>query len=1058
MTFRCRSAQAVGETFGAYACSYEDATNAAPRIVNSADESRETRAKAEGGAFTWQLVECPLDDAAASYVDKGGTVHAYARLNRAVEGLQAALAAGADIATFVVRKSDSLAGVGTLTFSKDMTFVGLGGVQMIDSGAAEGSEAPRIEIDGGSLTLRNVGFGGYRGDTFIRVINGGSLVLDNGAVLRDLECPGNSDGKPYGPVAVIDGSARLCPGAEISGCRATGTGNKGGGLYLSAQAKLELSGGIITNCSTRQANGGGGVYAAKGAVITVTGPAKVVGNLANFQPETQTTKPTASDLELASAGAALKVTAPVVGGRIGVRYATSGADFGNTEGKAFAVFEGTFTGHELEGICDSFFCDASSKLLAEASAAKRLLWKRPAEEDTRPQPLDPGDPNAVARVTYPGGSFFDWASAQYAFDSLTNSPASAKATVTLLKDDFFDSDIEVVCQVTFESSASGRRTLSRCAGCRVHVNEGASLTVANLDVRGVNSIFDEPSEVPVFRVDGGALTLDNASVREVRGTGNGGAGAIVVNAGEFAMRRGAEVSDCRNDFVYRVTDTGVGAGILIDNGSVARLEGGTVRNCTASRGGGVAVRNKSVVYVSGDVRIEDNARLSGEANNLLVADLSQLYLDDELTASVGYVEGIGRNTPVFGEVQSGVSDGEAVASARRFTNDVTGDYGVVVKCSASRLLVWRDGLSSDGEYKTENGEVYSLVSDGNPLKVRIPQAQGGLVYNGQRQVGVPEGLGYEISGSVTNNAGSYRATAKLKGGYVWEDGTTDDKTIDWFIAKFVYDLSSVVFEDGTFTFDGQLKSILVKKETLPEGVTVAYYVGNGRTKAGVYTVKAVLAGADANHAFDRDLTATLTIRKATYDMFRVQFFDGHFPYDGQPHRIEIFDVAGLPEGVTVSYENNVRTEIGSQTAIAHFTVPDPDNYEPISDMTAELVIEDGGEIPPPPPPGPTVTTNDPWDIAFESITRVSETSWKVVVTNRRELCWYRLIYTDDLAKGFTKTGAWEQATADAPKAWTNDVNFDAGDVKPAYFWKAEGTWGTDELPPIPPDLRTHAEP
>ena len=112
-----------------------------------------------------------------------------------------------------------------------------------------------------------------------------------------------------------------------------------------------------------------------------------------------------------------------------------------------------------------------------------------------------------------------------------------------------------------------------------------------------------------------------------------------------------------------------------------------------------------------------------------------------------------------------------------------------------------------------------------------------------------------------------------------------------------------------------------------------------------------------------------------------------------------------------------------------------------------------------PPPGPTpdpVYTNSPSHIAFESITRLSETSWMIVVTNREPYCWYRLIYTDDLAKGFTSTGDWVQATVDAPKAWTNKVDFGSGVVKPAYFWRAEGTWGTDEIPPVSPDLRTPA--
>ena len=92
-------------------------------------------------------------------------------------------------------------------------------------------------------------------------------------------------------------------------------------------------------------------------------------------------------------------------------------------------------------------------------------------------------------------------------------------------------------------------------------------------------------------------------------------------------------------------------------------------------------------------------------------------------------------------------------------------------------------------------------------------------------------------------------------------------------------------------------------------------------------------------------------------------------------------------------------------------------------------LVEGGEPPAPVEPDP---------IAFESITRLSDTEWKLVVTNVVPFCSYRLIWTKDLTKGFTTTGEWVQAAADAPAAWTNDVVTEGG----AWFWKAEGKGGT----------------
>nr|WP_301538551.1 cell wall-binding repeat-containing protein [Bifidobacterium sp. DSM 109963] len=71
-----------------------------------------------------------------------------------------------------------------------------------------------------------------------------------------------------------------------------------------------------------------------------------------------------------------------------------------------------------------------------------------------------------------------------------------------------------------------------------------------------------------------------------------------------------------------------------------------------------------------------------------------------------------------------------------------------------------------------------------PVKVKIPTAKSGLVYNGKSQTGVNGATGYTLSGQTTaTNAGSYTATATLAKGYVWSDGSSAAKKIGWSIAK-----------------------------------------------------------------------------------------------------------------------------------------------------------------------------------------------------------------------------------------------------------------------------------
>lgn len=68
------------------------------------------------------------------------------------------------------------------------------------------------------------------------------------------------------------------------------------------------------------------------------------------------------------------------------------------------------------------------------------------------------------------------------------------------------------------------------------------------------------------------------------------------------------------------------------------------------------------------------------------------------------------------------------------------------------------------------------------LPVAAPVAAEGLVADGTEQVGVPEGDGYELSGTVRASApGRYEATATLKPGYFWEGGSKAPLTIAWSI-------------------------------------------------------------------------------------------------------------------------------------------------------------------------------------------------------------------------------------------------------------------------------------
>ena len=201
---------------------------------------------------------------------------------------------------------------------------------------------------------------------------------------------------------------------------------------------------------------------------------------------------------------------------------------------------------------------------------------------------------------------------------------------------------------------------------------------------------------------------------------------------------------------------------------------------------------------------------------------------------------------------------------------------------------------------------------------------------------LPDGVRVTFDGNGQVNAGTYTVVAHFIGSDKYQ--AIPDMSATLTIVKADYNMTSVEFNDRTVRYDGQPHSILIDEETLPEGVTVKSYTGNGKIQPGEYTVTVYFSG-DTNHNAIKPMTAKLTIvgtsTKPSYDMSKVFFKDATVTFNNEPHGIEVSGT--LPNGVSVSYTGNGKVDAGTYKVTAHFT--GSDDYQPIPDMVAILTIE-----------------------------------------------------------------------------------------------------------------------
>lgn len=150
------------------------------------------------------------------------------------------------------------------------------------------------------------------------------------------------------------------------------------------------------------------------------------------------------------------------------------------------------------------------------------------------------------------------------------------------------------------------------------------------------------------------------------------------------------------------------------------------------------------------------------------------------------------------------------------------------------------------------------------------------------------------------------------------------------------DISNIVFENQTVTYDGKSHSITATN--VPSGVTVTYE-GNEKTEVGTYVVKAKF-GVNGNFNLIPEKTATLKIVpgeiiKKNISECSIALSKKVFTYDGKAKKPSV-NIAGLEsKDYTISYKNNVNPGIATVTVIGK------NQYQGSISATFSIVLKKG---------------------------------------------------------------------------------------------------------------------
>ena len=181
--------------------------------------------------------------------------------------------------------------------------------------------------------------------------------------------------------------------------------------------------------------------------------------------------------------------------------------------------------------------------------------------------------------------------------------------------------------------------------------------------------------------------------------------------------------------------------------------------------------------------------------------------------------------------------------------------------------------------------------------VQVPVAIEGLRYTGSEQTGIVENEAYVLTGHKATEVGTYEATATLNNGFVWPDGTKEQKTVQWSIGEAPIQIPVAV---TGLKYTGSEQTGVVEAS----GYTLE---GHKATNVGTYTATATLV--DTEHYEWADGTKEQKTITWTIEGTKIPVAVTGLRYNGKTQ-------TGVKSGTGYTLTGNTGKAVGTYTATA----------------------------------------------------------------------------------------------------------------------------------------------